>query len=65
MSKILPAALTKEIAGSAAVQIAEYNHAEKMKKRKECFNVAACVPVSIVKEIAWNIPAGAGVNENN
>lgn len=65
MNKILPAALTREIAGSAAVQMAEYDYAEKMKKRKKTLDITACVPVSVVKEIVRNIPVGAGTNENN
>lgn len=41
MNKILPAALTREIAGSAAVQMVEYDYAEKIKKRKENFDITA------------------------
>lgn len=65
MNKIPPAALTNEIAKSAAVQMSEYDYAQKKKRRRTDFVIAEVVPVSIVKEIVKHIPIGAGENENN
>lgn len=59
MNKISPTELTRDIAGSAAVQMAEYDYTEKLKNCGGRSNTTACVPQKIVEKAARDIPAGA------
>ena len=63
MNRIPPAALTNEIAKSAAVQMAEHGIFIGV-DLSSCNDVTAYVPVSIVKEIAKKIPVGASREDN-
>lgn len=51
MNKIPPAALTNEIARSAAAQMAEYDHAEKMKKCGKRPDITNFIPRRIAEKI--------------
>lgn len=57
MNKIPPAALTNEIAKSAAAQMAEYNYAEKVKKCGKRPDITACVPKKIAEKAVRDISA--------
>lgn len=59
MNKISPTELTRDIAGSAAVQMAEYDYTEKMKNCGKRSDVTACVPREIAEKAARDIPTGA------
>lgn len=54
--KISPAELTRDIAGSAAVQMAEYDYTEKMKNCGKRSDVTAFVPRKIAEKAARDIP---------
>lgn len=55
MNKIPPAALTNEIAKSAAAQMTEYNYTEKMKKCGNRPDITAFVPQKIVEKTVQDI----------
>lgn len=59
MNTISPIELTRDIAGSAAVQMAEHDYTEKMKNCGERPNITAFVPRGIAEKAARDIPAGA------
>lgn len=59
MNIISPTELTRDIAKSAAVQMAEYNYTEKMKNCGKRYDVTDLVPRKIAEKAARNIPTGA------
>lgn len=59
MNRISPVKLTRDIAKSAAVQMAEYDYTEKMKNCGERPDITTCVPRKIVEKATRDIPAGA------
>lgn len=59
MNIISPTELTRDIAKSAAVQMAEYGYADKMKNCGERPDITTCVPRKIVEKATRDIPAGA------
>jgi len=59
MNKISPTELTRDIAGSAAVQIAEYDYTEKIKNCSGRSDMTACIPQKIVEKATRDIPVGA------
>lgn len=59
MNTISPIELTRDISKSAAVQMAEYDYADKMKNCSKRSDVTACVPREIAEKAARDIPTGA------
>lgn len=59
MNTISPIELTRDISKSAAVQMAEYDYADKMKNCGKRSDVTACVPRGIAEKAARDIPTGA------
>lgn len=59
MNTISPIELTRDIAKSAAVQMAEYDYADKMKNCGKRPDITSYVPQKIVEKVVQDIPAGA------